>query len=126
MTVATRKRGMSWADVCAFARSLPEVEEGTSYGTPALRVRRTFLARLREDGETLVVPVDLEERPFLIDTHPRALFVTEHYERWPLVLVALPQADPALVRELIEDAWSERAPKRAVQAWLAEHGEATG
>ena len=49
MTVATRKRGMSWADVCAFARSLPGVEEGTSYGTPALRVRRTFVARLREE-----------------------------------------------------------------------------
>jgi len=124
--VPRRKRGMGWAEVCAFARTLPGVEEGTSYGTPALRVKRTFLARLREDEQTLVVPVDLEERPFLIDAHPAALFVTEHYERWPLVLVSLTQAEPALVHELIEDAWSERAPKRAVQAWLAERGETTG
>jgi hypothetical protein len=110
---------MTWADVCAFARTLPGVEEGTSYGTPALRVKRTFLARLREDGETLVVPVDPEERAFLIDAHPGSLFVTDHYERWPLVLVALPKADPGLVRELIEDAWSERSSKRVVDAWLA-------
>jgi hypothetical protein len=124
--VGSRTRGLTWEDVCSFATTLPGVEPGTSYGTPALRVKRVFLARLRDDGETLVVPVDPEERPFLLDAHPDALFVTEHYERWPLVLVALPKADPALVRELIEDAWSERASKRVVDGWLSERGEGEG
>jgi hypothetical protein len=118
--VDSRTSGLTWEDVCAFAKTLPGVEEGTSYGTPALRVKRVFLARLRDDGETLVVPVDPEERSFLVEAHRDALFVTEHYERWPLVLVALPKADPGLVRELIEDAWSERASRRVVDAWLAE------
>jgi hypothetical protein len=115
---------MTWGEVCTHARSLPGVEEGTSYGTPALRVRRAFLARLREDGETLVVGVDADERPLLVEANPDALFVTPHYENWPLVLVALPKADPALVRELVEDAWAAKAPKRVVEAWLAERGEA--
>ena len=119
----SRTRALSSSQVCAFVETLPGIEQGTSYGTPALRVRRTFLARLREDGDTLAVPVDLEERSFLIDAHPDALSVTEHYERWPLVLVSLPRADAVLVRELIEDAWSERASKRVVDAWLAERGE---
>jgi hypothetical protein len=122
--VARPSPGMTWSEVRAFALTLPDVEESTSYGTPALRVKRTFLARLRDDGETLVVPVDPEERPFLLDAHPEALFVTEHYERWPLVLVSLPRADGALVRELLEDAWSERAAKKKVEQWLAERGEA--
>jgi hypothetical protein len=111
---------MTWEDVCAYARTLPGVEEGTLYGTPALRVKRTFLARLREDGETLVVPVDPDERPLLVEAHADALFVTPHYENWPLVLVALPRAQPQLVRELIEDAWASQAAKRVVEAWLAE------
>lgn len=34
-----------------IALSLPGVEEGTSYGTAAFRVRGKFLARLREGGE---------------------------------------------------------------------------
>jgi hypothetical protein len=110
---------MTWEAVCAYAKSLPGVEEGTSYGSPALRVKRAFLARLREDGETLVVPVDPDERPLLIEAHPDALFVTKHYESWPLVLVALPRAEPQLVRELIEDAWASKASKRVVDAWLA-------
>jgi hypothetical protein len=113
-------RGLTWEDVCAFAKTLPGVEEGTSYGTPALRVRRAFLARVREDGETLVVPVDPQERPLLIEAHPDELFVTKHYENWPLVLVALPRTRPQLVRELLEDAWAAKAPKRVVDGWLAE------
>jgi hypothetical protein len=115
-----RARGLTWEDVCAYAKTLPGVEEGTSYGTPALRVKRAFLARLREDGETLVVPVDPDERPLLLEAHPDELFVTKHYENWPLVLVALPRARPQLVRELLEDAWAAKAPKRVVDAWLAE------
>jgi hypothetical protein len=37
-----------WDTVLQLARTLPEVEEGLSYGTPALRVRGKFLARLRK------------------------------------------------------------------------------
>ncbi len=113
---------MTWDDVVGLARDLPGVEVGTAYGTPALRVRRAFMCRVREDGETLAIRCDQEERPFLIEAHPGVLFVTPHYEDWPMVLVALPQADEQLVQELLEDAWAERAPRTMVKAWRAEHG----
>ena len=109
---------MTWDDVVAYATGLPEVALGTAYGTPALRVRGRFLGRLREDGETLAIRCDIDERPFLVEKHAE-LFVTPHYEDYPMVLVALPSADPTLVHELVEDAWAERAPKRLVEAWLA-------
>jgi hypothetical protein len=75
-------------------------------------------------GETLVVAVDPDERPLLVEAHPEELFVTRHYENWPLVLVALARARSQLVRELIEDAWAAKAPKRVVEAWLAERDRA--
>jgi hypothetical protein len=34
--------------------ALPDVEEGTSYGTPALKVKGALMTRLWEDGQTLV------------------------------------------------------------------------
>ena len=106
-----------------LARTLPGVEEGSSYGTPALRVKKAFMCRLREDGETLAIRCDPDERPLLIEAHPGVLFVTPHYEAWPMVLVALPRAEEGLVRELLEDAWLEKAPKRLVEAFLAERGD---
>ena len=51
------------------------------------------------------------------------LFVTPHYEAWPMVLVALPKAGEQLVRELVEDAWVEKAPKRVVAEYVSARGE---
>ena len=100
---------------------MPEVVVGTAYGTPALRVRKAFMCRLREDGETLAIRCDPEERPFLIEVNDGVLFVTPHYQDWPMGLVALPRAGEELVRELLEDAWAERAPKSLIAAWRLEH-----
>jgi hypothetical protein len=113
---------VTWDEVVEVAQALPEVEVGSAYGTPALRVRGAFLCRLREDGETLAIRCDPDERPFLLEAHDGVLFLTPHYDRSPMVLVALPRVDPTLVRELLEDAWVERAPKRVGAAWRAERG----
>jgi hypothetical protein len=110
---------VTWDDVVRIGLELPEVEVGSAYGTPALRVRGSFMCRVREDGETLAIRCDIDERPFLIEANADVLFVTRHYESWPMVLVALPRADEPLVRELVEDAWVEKAPKRVVAAYLA-------
>ncbi|CAM8798732.1 hypothetical protein NCM_06294 [Burkholderia pseudomallei] len=46
---------MTFDDVSRIALVWRGVEEGMSYGTPALRGRGKLLARLRGDGDTLVV-----------------------------------------------------------------------
>jgi hypothetical protein len=54
-----------WETAKALGLELPDTVEGTSYGTPALKVRDKMFARLREDGETLVVWTDFLEREAL-------------------------------------------------------------
>jgi len=111
---------MRWDDVVRIGLELPGVEVGTAYNTPALRVRGAFMCRVMDDEETLAIRCDPDERPFLIDAHPAALFVQPHFESWPFVMVALPRANEQLVRELVEDAWLAKAPKRLAAAFLAE------
>jgi len=105
--------------VRALGLELPGVVEETSYGTPALKVHGKLLARLKEDGETLALRVGFEERQALVGTNPGAFFVTAHYEDYPMVLVRLAAVDRKELRELLEEAWLERAPKRVVAAWEA-------
>ena len=121
--MARRRAGLTWDDVVRIGQGLPEVEVGTAFGTPALRVRGAFMCRVRDDGETLAIRCDPDERPFLVEANEGVLFVTPHYEAWPMVLVARPKATEPLVRELVEDAWVERAPKRLVSAYLEARGE---
>ena len=108
----------SWSDVVAAGNALPEVEEGTWYRTPCLRVRKKSFCRLKEDGETLVVRViDLEDKEALLRGNPAVYFTTAHYDGYPYVLVRLADADPVELRELLEDAWRVVAPKRLVTVY---------
>lgn len=107
---------MNYETVREIALALPQVEEGTCYGTPALRVRGKLLARLREDGESLVLHVDPFERDQLLSAHPETYYLTDHYRPYPYILVRLLSAENEAVRDLLEEAWRLQAPKRLVAA----------
>ena len=110
---------LTFADVCALAATLPGVEVGTSYGTPALKVRDKTLARLWEDGTTLVLKVPFTVRDHLLVTAPATYFLTDHYRGYPAVLVRLTVADAAGLAPLLEEAWRQVAPKRMLQEYEA-------
>ena len=44
-----------FGEVRRIALALDNVEEGTSYGTPAFKVRGELFVRMHQDGESLVV-----------------------------------------------------------------------
>lgn len=114
---------MTFDDVCALASAWPGVDRGTSYGTPALKVKGKLLTRLREDGETLVMlGVGLDEREMLIEAEPEVFHVTPHYQDWPIVLMHLAKADPRAVEALLLRRWRTVAPKRLVKEFDAAKG----
>jgi hypothetical protein len=102
---------IAWEDVVSVARELPEVEETTSYGRPALKVRGKFVAAMRSNPDALVVRCDLDEKPFLLEARPEILFETPHYHGWGYMLIRL---DASLddVREFLIDSWLLAAPKK--------------
>ena len=108
---------MTLATVRRLVLALPGVEEGVSYGTPGFRVRGKFLARLWEDGETLVVKCGDDERDFRMQAEPETFFVTEHYRGYPTVLVRLTRVREQDLHDVLEEAWRRQAPKRLVQEY---------
>jgi hypothetical protein len=107
---------VTFTTVRRLALALPAVEEGTSYETPAFRVHGKFMARLREDGETLVVRCGFDERDFRMQANPGTFFTTDHYLGYPSVLVRLPSVSVADLRDVLEQSWRRSAPKRVVTA----------
>jgi hypothetical protein len=106
------KRGVDFDTVRKLGLVLPGVEEYTCYGTPALRVRKRLLARLREDGETLVVKIEDSRRELLMQVDPATYFLEPHYVGWSCVLVRLSRIKADALARLLEDAWSGLASKR--------------
>jgi len=99
-----------FAVVSAIAAALPGVEESTSYGTPALKVNGKLMARLKEDGETLVLRTSMEDRDLLIKTWPKVFFLTDHHRDHPWVLVHLATISRKRLAGVLEDAWGRVAP----------------
>jgi hypothetical protein len=111
---------MTFDEVRELALKLPETVESTAYGTPCFRIRKRLFARLREDGSTLVVPVDPLEREALLADPSGVYFITPHYQDHAYVLVRIEDADPGELWELLVEAWLERAPKRLAAAHQGE------
>lgn len=103
----------------AFARvrkvlrplKLPEIEEGTSYGTPALKLRGKFIMRVK-DPDTLVFHCPVAEKQMLTEVAPRIYFETDHYKGWPAVLVRLSKASDRELAICLRRAWRAAAPAR--------------
>lgn len=112
------KRALVTAEIVRrIMLALPGVEEGPCYGTPGFRVRRKFLARLRDHDEVLVVKCGFDERDFRLRVDPDTFFTTDHYRDYPTVLVRLDRVDAADLEDLLEHSWRQLAPKRLVAAY---------
>ena len=107
---------MTFDDVRKIALAWPEVEDGTSYGTPALKVRKKLLARLKEDGDSLVMPgVPQDEREMLVESQPKVFYFTDHYRDYPMVLIRLSKAKRATVEPLLRRHWRTLASKKRLR-----------
>ncbi|WP_433441929.1 MmcQ/YjbR family DNA-binding protein [Nonomuraea sp. CA-141351] len=107
-------------DVRRLALALPETLEKTMYGTPAFYVRGKWFARVRDEGDVLVLPVGSdEEKAGLIAAEPGTFFTTSHYDGHAIVLMRFGAVDVEELGELLTDAWRLRAPKRLAAAFDA-------
>jgi hypothetical protein len=96
------------------------VEDGTSYGTPALKVREKLLVRLKEDGDSLVMlGVPPDERDMLVESQPKVFYFTDHYRDYPMVLIRLSNAKRGVVEALLRRQWQTLASKAARKAFEA-------
>ena len=98
---------------------MPDVEETTTYGSPALKVGGRLLAcipinKSAEPG-SLMVRVDFARRAELLAESPDVYYLTDHYENYPSVLVRLARIHPDALRDLLGMAWKfVTAKKRAI------------
>ena len=113
---------MTFDDVRKMSRAWPEVEDGTSYGTSALKVRQKLLVRLKEDGDSMVMPgVPPDERDMLVESQPKVFYFTDHYKDYPMVLIRLSKAKRASVEPLLRRQWRTLASKAAVREFDISH-----
>ena len=75
-----------------------------------------MLVRLKEDGDSLVMPgVPQDERDMLVQRAPKVFYFTDHYRDYPMVLIRLAKAQRAQVEPLLLRRWRALASKAALK-----------
>jgi hypothetical protein len=103
---------MTFEAVRKIALGLDNVEEGSSYGTPAFKVRGALIARLRDDLGALVVRMSIDDREALMAADPQTYFITDHYLNYPWILVNLARVHPDAMLDLLRGAWRSAAEEK--------------
>jgi len=112
------RKPLSFEDVRAIARTLPDIQESTGYGAPALRTRGRLLACVpvnkSAEPDSLMVRIDFARRAQLLQAQPAIYYLTDHYAPYPGVLVRLSRIGRQAMRALLVEAleYSARAPAR--------------
>ena len=87
------------------ARSLPDVEQGLTWGADALKVNGKLLAcqAIHKSAEpnSIVVRIPIDQREELIASDPSVYYLTDHYVNYPSVLVRLSRIHRDSLRDLI-------------------------
>ena len=123
---APERMAISFDEVVDAARHLPGIEVGTSYNTPALKVKGKFMGRLRSEAEgALVLRCELFDREMLMQADAETFFITEHYKDYPAVLINLTQLRRAALPQLLEAAWRMVAPAKLIAAFDAQPAGST-
>jgi hypothetical protein len=110
---------VTFATVRSIGLTLPGVEEGTTYGSPALKLRGKLLACMAShksaEPNSLVVRLNFEQRDAMIADDPGTYYLKPHYVGYPSVLVRLSRVSRDALKDLLLAAWREvdaSAPKR--------------
>jgi hypothetical protein len=116
------KKKFTFETVRALGLALPGVEEGTTYGSPALKVRGDMFACMAihrsAEPNSLAIRMDFDQRDELIAADPATYYLTDHYVNYPCVLVRLSRVNDDALRDLLGMGWrfvSTRRKRRAAR-----------
>ena len=96
---------MNLSDVRKVALALPDVEDATTYGSPAFKAGGKMFAcvaihKSAEPG-SLMIRVDFDRRAELLAEAPDVYYLTPHYADYPAVLVRLSKVSKDALRDLL-------------------------
>jgi hypothetical protein len=104
---ATRaaSKGMTLAAAIRVGAAMPDIEQTTTWGAPALKLRGKLVAcqaiHKSAEPDTLVVCVPAAQRDAMMTDDPDTYYLTDHYAGGDCVLVRLSRSRPDALRDLL-------------------------
>lgn len=113
------KQKIDFDVVREIALKLADVKASTIHGAPSLKINGKLLAcpaiHRSAEPNSLAVRIDVEQREELIAAEPSIYYVSDHYVKYPMVLVRMSSIDRHTLQHLLEKAWDFAMSKKKVK-----------
>lgn len=106
---------LTFDSVRSIAGTFPGVSESALHGKPSLKVNGKLLACVpvhsSAEAGCAAVRIDFAQRAGLLRKSPQTYYVTDHYIRYPIVLVRLALIEKDELEALLQRSWEVVAGK---------------
>lgn len=96
---------LTLAQALKIGRTFPNVEESTTFGAPALKVKGNVMACVptnkAAEPNSLLIRMDRRDRPALLAEAPDLYYAPDHYLGYDGVLIRLAHCTPELAHDLM-------------------------
>lgn len=102
----------------SIALGFPETEERSHMGHPDFRVGGKIYATIAPDGDRGMAKLTAEQQEFFLRTEPKVFEpASGAWGRRGATMIRLDSADENSVRQALNAAWRNTAPKRVVEKY---------
>ena len=108
---------LSKAEARKVMLSIPGTDERLWFNQPSVFIHDRFLAKThhKENAVTLQVG-SMEMRDMMLEAEPELFYITDHYRKFPFVLVRLSALTPKLLKEILVGRAAQLAEKPVKKA----------
>ncbi len=103
------RQKITFDTVRAIGHTLPKVEDGTAYGSPALKVNGKLMAVIptnkAAEPNSVAICIPFDQRDALLAEQPDVYYLKPHYEDYAVVLVRMHKIPLDALRDLLKMAW---------------------
>jgi hypothetical protein len=93
---------LSRAEARKIMLAIPGTDERLWFNRPSVFIHDRFLSKVHEKEEAAVLQVGaMEMRDMMLEAEPRLFYITDHYRKFPFVLIRLSALTPKVLKEIL-------------------------
>lgn len=93
---------LSRAEARKIMLAIAGTDERPWFNRPSVFIHDRFLSKVHEKEEAVVLQVgSMEMRDMMLEAEPKLFYITDHYRKFPFVLVRLPALNRTILKQLL-------------------------
>jgi hypothetical protein len=107
---------LSKAEARKIMLAIRGTDERPWFNRPSVFIHDRFLSKVHEKEEAAVLQVgSMEMRDMMLEAEPKLFYITDHYRKFPFVLIRLSALTPKVLKEILTGRAAQLAQMKPIK-----------